>query len=310
MQRRDFIQGAIAAGLLASSGARLRAAESVGAPRVLIFTKHLQFISDYAKMSATAAELGFDGLELAVRKGGHVEPQNVARDLPRAVEAARASGAPVGMITTEIEKADAKDTVAILETAAAQGIRFYRIGGPNYDADRPIKEQMDEMRAKLAGLAELNAKLGVCATYQNHSGTRRIGAPVWDLCEMMEGTDPEFMAIDFDLGHATIEGGNAWELHWRRAEPRVKAVTIKDFAWQKNSKGEWRAEWCPVGEGMIQTKKLFTMMKEAGFSGPITSHYEYDPKPSDGQSKEDALLATMRRDAKTLKDYLKEVSWS
>ena len=46
-------------------------------PRVHLFSKHLQFL-DYDKMSRAAAELGFDGLDVTVRKGGHVTPAAAA----------------------------------------------------------------------------------------------------------------------------------------------------------------------------------------------------------------------------------------
>jgi hypothetical protein len=62
--------------------------------------------------------LGFDGVDLTVRPGGHVYPTRVATDLPVFVDALRHEGLAVPMITTEL-LSDA-DPVAqpTLETAA------------------------------------------------------------------------------------------------------------------------------------------------------------------------------------------------
>ncbi|MGB4958710.1 MAG: twin-arginine translocation signal domain-containing protein, partial [Saprospiraceae bacterium] len=48
-----------------------------------IFSKHLHFL-DYYEAGTVAAELGFDGVDLTVRPKGHVLPENVKTDLPKA----------------------------------------------------------------------------------------------------------------------------------------------------------------------------------------------------------------------------------
>ena len=46
--------------------------------------------------------LGFDGVDLTVRPGGHVDPKRVTNDLPLFVDAIRHEGLTVPMITTEL----------------------------------------------------------------------------------------------------------------------------------------------------------------------------------------------------------------
>ncbi len=52
-----------------------------------IFSKHLQWL-DYESMAGAAARLGFDGIDLTIRPGGHVPPEQAEEKLPRVVEAA------------------------------------------------------------------------------------------------------------------------------------------------------------------------------------------------------------------------------
>ena len=46
-------------------------------------------MADYNEMSKVVAEMGFDGVDLTVRPQGHVLPERVEADLPKAVEAIR-----------------------------------------------------------------------------------------------------------------------------------------------------------------------------------------------------------------------------
>ena len=75
ISRRTLLAGGAALfGPAASAKAKLK---------VAIFSKHLQFV-DGEELAKTSAELGFDGIDITVRKGGHVEPERVKQDLPQA----------------------------------------------------------------------------------------------------------------------------------------------------------------------------------------------------------------------------------
>jgi sugar phosphate isomerase/epimerase len=56
----------------------------------------------------------------------------------------------------------------------------------------------------------------------------------------------------------------------------ISALAIKDVKWERAANGRWRAEFVPVGEGMIDLKRLFTLLKEKGFAGPVNIHYEHN----------------------------------
>src|SRR5436309_9976838 len=47
--------------------------------KVAIFSKHLQFLRG-AELARAAGEIGFNGIDLTVRAGGHVEPARAAED--------------------------------------------------------------------------------------------------------------------------------------------------------------------------------------------------------------------------------------
>src|SRR3954454_23427591 len=69
--------------------------------KVAIFSKHLLLLHG-AELPEAAAKIGFDGIDLAVRKGGHVAPERVEEDLPPLVGTIRKQGLEVPMLTTDI----------------------------------------------------------------------------------------------------------------------------------------------------------------------------------------------------------------
>src|SRR5687768_5482850 len=99
--------------------------------KIYIFSKHLQFLN-YQDMAEAAAEMGFDGIDLTVRPNGHVLPERVENDLPKAVEAIRKVGfAPLMMVTAVRDAGDASDK-KVLGVAAKLGFQYYRMNWYGY----------------------------------------------------------------------------------------------------------------------------------------------------------------------------------
>ena len=136
-------------------------------------------------MAKVVAELGFDGVDLTVRPQGHVLPERVEADLPKAVEAVSKAGKKVYMLTTAINDADDPVTEKILKTASSLGIQHYRMGYGYYDKKRSVEESIGIVHKQLEKLAKLNEKYSISGEYQNHSGDYGsgiyFGGPVWDL---------------------------------------------------------------------------------------------------------------------------------
>src|SRR5262245_29907172 len=87
-----------------ASGAGTPAAAGAGPLSYCFFSKHLPDLN-WTDLAAATIDMGFDGIDLTVRAKGHVPPERVAEDLPRALDAIRAKGTTVAMITTELTSA-------------------------------------------------------------------------------------------------------------------------------------------------------------------------------------------------------------
>jgi sugar phosphate isomerase/epimerase len=312
ISRREFL-GTASAGA-AGLAAALRGAEAAPArtapPAVSlsVFSKHLQYL-DYRALAETIAEAGFDGIDLTVRDGGHVLPERVREDLPKAVEAARAAGIGVPMMTTTIVSARDPHAEAVLATAGRLGIRDYRLGWVPYDPARGITGTFDALRPQFRELASLHESLGIRGAYQNHAGDR-FGCAVWDLWMVLKDVNSPWLGCQYDIRHAVIEGGSSWTTGLRLIAPFVHTVDVKDGHWAKTDKG-WRPVTVPLGEGAVDLVAFFRLLAELGVSAPISMHFEY-PFPEDGSPAErrKAAVALMRRDREVLRKAMAEAGAS
>ncbi|HVX66640.1 MAG TPA: sugar phosphate isomerase/epimerase family protein [Bryobacteraceae bacterium] len=286
MTRREFLA---AAGAAASAQAAAPAR-----PQICVFSKHLAQL-DYNQLGQAAHEMGFDGVDLTVRPGGHVAPERVATDLPRAVEAIRSHGVAVPLITTSITSAGDAATRAILSTAGRLKIPYYKLGYWQFGAADP-EADIARVRNEVERLVALGRDCGITAGFHNHSGNY-VGYEVRDVRTIIAGLDPRAIGFYFDAAHATIEGGlEGWEMAQRIALKQVKLAAMKDFSWEKTSTG-WDVRWQPLGRGMVNWRKVLAAYAAAHFAGPMSIHVEYEP--------EDAIPAT-RRDLEFLRKQIGE----
>lgn len=295
--------------MMSGLAAALPLAANSGGAKFSVFSKHLQWL-DWKGAGEAAKLMGFEGVDLTVRKGGHVLPERVKEDLPKAAAALRQAGVELTMITTDIADASTPYAEDVLATMKSLGVRHYRFGGLKYKLDKPLPEQVKVFRERLKGLVDLNAKYGTCAMYHTHSGVGQVGASMWDLWLIVRDYDPKLVGFNYDIGHATAEGGyGGWIHSFKLAAPYMRGVALKDYTWAK-VKDEWRPAWQPIGEGMVSWGKFFAMLKDSGFDGPLQVHYEYKLGGAEsGQSKitmeRGQVLGMMKKDLDALRGMVK-----
>ena len=320
VSRRSFLTSTMAVGTAAAVSGFSTAGTAAGSPgpgaetsvagKICVFSKHLQWL-DYPEMAAFAREAGFDGIDLTVRPGGHVEPDQVEKDLPAAVKAVRAEGLDVPMMVSAVNDADLDLSRRVIETAAGQGIKYYRMGYFTYSDEIPVNKTLDEARRKMAGLARLNESAGIHGSYQNHAGSRYLGASIWDLREVLKDLPPEWIGSQYDLRHAVTESPNNWKTGLRMIADFVNTLAVKDSRWVMGKEGAPMAELCPLGEGFADFPALLKILDRKTNARPVSIHFEYPIGGAEHGSREltvarEVVLESMKRDVERFRGLVQK----
>jgi L-ribulose-5-phosphate 3-epimerase len=292
IKRRTFIKttGAAVVGMsLPTLASASEIFKSIPKHQICLFSKHLQYL-DFQEMSEIIARTGFDGIDLTVRPGGHIEPETVEIDLPKVIKAAQSSGLTIPMMTTNISDPDDAISKKVLEVAANNGVKYYRMGSMKYDHSISIEANLKKFRKVFEKFEAINQHYSIHGDFQNHWGSR-FGAPIWDLYQVLNGLDPQWIGSQYDIRHAVVEGGGSWILGMKALAPYISSTAMKDFIWVKDK--NWQPRSVPLGTGMVDFDAYFEEYKKLKNTGPISLHYEYgmgNTKERKGQDMTDAKI--------------------
>lgn len=331
LSRRNFLvkSSLAAAGISVAANSKLYAGGNSGRLQELktsasidqesfkfsVFSKTLHWLP-VSEMASSIAAMGFDGIDLTVRPNGHVLPERVEEDLPKATEAAKKAGISIFSIVTSINNADDPLTEKILKTASSLGIGHYRMDWLYYDDAKSIEQNMVAIQTVMSKLAVMNEKYKIRGEYQNHSGKYTpqsyFGSSIWDLYSVLNKINSPWLGSQYDIMHATVEGAYSWETDFKLLNPYIFSIAVKDYFWKKEQ-AKWAPEVVPLGEGMVDFDKYFGLIKQYKIKCPVSIHYEY---PLGGAEKGDRtitmksedILSAIEKDLATLKSKFREAN--
>lgn len=251
--------------------------------RVACFTKSFQ---DWPLERACRefAAIGFDGLDLTVRKGGSIEPANVAKELPAAIETAHQYGLTVLQITSDVTDADAK-AEQVFSAAAEHDINRIKLGYYPYKPFGTLTQQMDDVRTRLDAVAKLAARYQVLPCVHIHSGND-IPSHGTMLYELIKDMPVDRIGAYVDPLHMTLEGGlSGWLQGLDLLAPWIKLVAIKNFDWHKTKRDSfgqqrWATSMVPLEEGVAPLPDFIATLRKLGYDGTYSLHSEYKGKHS------------------------------
>ncbi len=264
----------------------------------LMFSKHLQEL-DFERLGEVVAEMGFDGVDLTVRNGGHIEPADAKTQLPIAAKTLQKFKLSLPMITTNFVNADEPFANEVFSVAADCGVKFIKLGYWRYRDFGSLRQLVSAAKKSLEGITRLSERHGICAVVHTHSGNFLTASP-FVLAELLEGFDPKFVAAYVDAGHIFVEGGlMGWQQGMEAIADKIRVVACKDYAWFKEGE-RWNAKVVPIGEGIVRWREFFACLRKLGFDGPISVHSEYE-----GWTTEQVIAQT-RKDLPILKRFASE----
>jgi sugar phosphate isomerase/epimerase len=245
------------------------------------------------EVGSTAKKMGFDGLDLAVRRGQCIEPGNARETLPLAMTMWRDMGITVPMLTLEgdFTDPDADGVEAIYEACQVSSIRLVKLGYWRWKTGDVYRQEVSNIRRNLEGFAQLGEKYGVCSLVHTHAGGH-YGGNVSSARQLVEGFDPESIGLYIDPAHQALEGepvGIALGI----AGEYMRMIGVKNVCYastQTESRMAWQSQWCLLNEGLVDWPQAISLIKTSEYSNPLSFHATY----SAFRDKDGALQQTAR----------------
>lgn len=279
-KRRSFIGAVVASGVgtaFRNSWARETTSQN-SRPRVCVYSEQFQSLS-IPEFCQVLRQMGVDGLDLTVRPGGHIQPQNVTDELTEAASVARDHGLEIMMLTTGITAPD-QNAEEILAACERLGINRIKLGYYPAGEFGTLSRQLDAIRSKLDAVVNLATKYNVRPCVHVHSGATIPSNGIM-LYYLIREIPPDRIGAYLDSHHMTITGGAGdWQQAIDLLTPWVSLVALKNFQWERLDRDEtgqqkWRTNYCRLEDGIAPIPEFVGTVHKSGYRGFYTLHTEY-----------------------------------
>ncbi len=266
---------------------------------ITVFTKPWKTLTT-EKLAALIAELGFDGVELPIREGFQVEPENIESRLVETARAFEGAGLKIYSVAGDLDE-------RTVRACGAAGVPILRTM-LKIEPGLSYFENVERFRATCLSLSETLEASKVRIGLQNHCDeyvSSSIG-----IMHAIAPLDSNQVSAVLDLGHTGLEG-ELEEIAIDIAWSRLSMINLKNA--MRYSDGEdvngatvWKRTWVPGKEGFTSWKKAVDELKLRKYADPICLTAEY--KDSQGRGLEgDDVIPALREDLAYLKQLLGEL---
>jgi len=250
----------------------------------LMFSKFMMKMS-IEQMADTAAEIGFDGINLLIREVGSITLENATKKLPEAVQAFSKVGQPVKMITTDMTDAQDPHMQSIVASMAENNVPMMRLGYWKYDESLGYHKCMEDAKRDMEKIEKLFRRYKVCAVLQMHGVQyESIKKRHILLCEnaqtarqIVEECDPRYVSIWSDPGNMYWNTGTEnWGIHYDVIGKYLAVLGTFNLSWTFDEKDKKSVKiMVSIEEGIIDYSNIFSILKKRGFDKTIVAHTEY-----------------------------------
>ncbi len=231
------------------------------------------------EVARACADLGFDAVDLLVRRGCTVDPDAID-GLSDAVKVFGDHGLGVPMVTTDITDPAQFPTRKIFGTCARSGIRLIRLGYWNYTGSTAYDEIFTRARRDLDELDGLAGEYGLTLAIQLHGGT--IHASGATTRPLLTDHDPARISAYPDPGNQAVQDGREdWRLTFDLLRDWLSCVGVKNGAWfpahlTERGQRAWASDWAGIPDGMVPWDDIVAHLSATGFDGILSFHSHYE----------------------------------
>lgn len=277
----------------------------------VLFTDNLADLSISEALRA-AKESGFDGIDLTLRPGGHVLPEQAETGLAAAHQAADQLEMTIAMASTAIADATSPYAEDVIASCAHHGVRQIKLGYWRYQPFGTLREQLDETRQKLERIIRLTRRYNILPCVHVHSGPIMANGGSL-LYLILQDFSPDDVGAYVDPMHMTVEGGlSGWEMGLDLLAPWIALVGMKNFRWVPKDRDEhgqmqYRSQYTPLADGQAPLPQFMKRLKQLKYDGTVSLHSEYKGGSSFQQLNTTQLLRQSATDLTWLKQLVESL---
>jgi sugar phosphate isomerase/epimerase len=232
----------------------------------------------YAQIGEIVQQLGFDGVDFTMMRGGAVEPDKSPVDEVRAFESVHGSGLECPIATTILRSPNEPWARNLLALAGMTGVTLIRIGIKRSNASISVRQDLFGLayfahEYKTAALVEAGSGGGLYSPADAHQLISNLG---------IGNLDPQSTGLALN-SDCFAEGPGISSEEIEAALPAVRAVVVSDFVTKDGAR-----EFKPLGKGSVDFGTMFKTLSKAGFRGPITVERHYKTPDEPGMLAKDA----------------------
>jgi len=245
---------------------------------VIYFTKFMKGLSA-EQIAQKAKAIGFDGLDLAIRKGQAVNSDNVTTELPKAMKIFAGHGLSVPLATLEGNAVDpAKPEIEpIFAACGSAGVRLIKLGYWVWQKSDDYWARVEQIQAALAKFEQLGRKHNVCALVHTHCD-EYFGSNASGAMALVRNFDPRYVGVYLDPAHLSVDG-ELLPMGIAIAKSHLRMVAVKSAryvsAGTESTAAKWRHDWCQLDQGLVHWPTAVKLFKEINYAGPFSIHGEY-----------------------------------
>jgi sugar phosphate isomerase/epimerase len=268
-----------------------------------VFTK--PWTDDIERVAERMVKLGVNAIELPIRPGYQVTPENVATALPKAVRALESYGLTICSAAAPLDD-------VIVSACGDNGVTLIRTM-VSVDLEKArYAATIAQHRARWDALIPLLDKTGVRIGVQNHSGNA-VGSAI-GLYHVMERYDPRHVCAILDMAHCGVAGEPvelSVDLLWERMPGLVnfKNAYRERVNGPEDSEAVFRTHWTTGRHGAYSWSGLVAELRRRDFKGTFVLPAEYFDPSGEPQRMGDDVLPYLETDVEYLRS-LADAAWS
>jgi len=263
---------------------------------ISVFTK--PWTEPLPAMSDKLAALGLDGIELPVRPGYQVTPENAAAGLKDATRVLGASGLKIFSVAGTADE-------PTITACGDSGIPLIRVMAP-IDLEIGYVRSVENYRRHFDALLPALDRHGVTIGVQNHYGCF-VGSAV-GLLHLMDKYEPRHVCAVLDMAHCAVDGEPAEMAVDIVKDKLYRQVNFKSAYHQRVNGPEdeavFKVKWTTHQHGGYSWAEFARCLKKIGFAGTLCLPAEYSDPATKTQRMGDDVIPYLKQDLAHLRSLV------